>query len=102
MLNALKESVIGEYEANIDGDIHRAVLLKNGVSEWYLGGKKTKEYDWRIAEGEIQIIYGFITHVYKINNSKGITYIAYIRNEERENAPKEHQITYKKLNNSSQ
>ena len=40
MQNVPKDSVIREYETNIDGDIHRTVLLENGISEWYLDGKK--------------------------------------------------------------
>ncbi len=97
MLNVLNDSVIGEYEANIDGDIHRAVFTKNGISEWYLDGKKTKEYKWIIVEGEIHIIYEFITHVYRFNKAKGITYIAYIRDEERTDAPKDYHYTYKQI-----
>ena len=57
MLNVLNDSVIGEYEANIDGDIHRAVLAKNGISEWYIDGKKTKEYKWIIGAPETVSIY---------------------------------------------
>ena len=97
MLNVLKDSVIGEYEANIDGDIHRAVLAKNGISEWYLEGKKTKEYKWKIVKEEIHIIYNFIIHVYRINKDQTITYIAYIRDEKRTDAPKDYRYTYKRI-----
>ena len=80
-----------------NGDTHRTVLLENGISEWYLDGNKTKGYKWKIVNKEIYIIYERIIHVYRMNKDQTITYIAYIRDEKRTDAPKDYHYTYKRV-----
>ena len=97
MQNAPKDRVIGEYETNINGDIHRTVLLENGISEWYLDNKKIKEYKWKIVKEEIYINKDGYIGVLRINKDKSITLISYIEDKKRTDYSKEEQSTWKKI-----
>ena len=95
-----EEEVVGEYEIKIDGDTGRLVLLKNGAAEAYANGKKdVEEAKWSISkEGEIHVTTSYERVVYRINKGSSITHIAYISKEgEREDIPKDKQITLKKI-----
>ena len=93
----LRDSVVGEYEyIDKDGDAFKHVLLENGIGEWYLDGKKEQEYKWIIVNGEIHAEDDDI-YVYRINKDQTITYIAYIRDEKRTDAPKDYHYTYKRM-----
>ena len=46
---ALRDSVVGEYEhKRSDGTIVKAVILENGVREWYENGENQGESKWSI------------------------------------------------------
>ena len=95
------KSVAGTYEFKKDGVTLRAVLLENGIVESYYNGKKDKrELKWKISEeGELHFTFsdGYI-YVYRINKDRSITIIAQIgRDGEREDYPKERQLTFKKI-----
>ena len=101
----LREKVVGEYEIKLGVDTGRLVLLENGVAESYTNGKKQEEDGkWKISEeGELHftdsngIINGIIS-VYRINKDSSITLIADITKEgEREDYPKEYQLTPKRI-----
>ena len=96
---ALRDSVVGTYEQKyVNGAIFRVVLLDNGVYEWYVNGKKRAEYKLEIVNGEIRAAFGSeYKDIYRINADRSITHIAYIDNGEREDFPKEEQLTYKKI-----
>ena len=90
--------MVGEYEAEIDGDTIKWVFLKNGIVEWYVNGKKRAEYKLEIGNGEIRAAFGSeYKDIYRINADRSITHIAYISDGEREDFPKEEQVTYKRI-----
>ena len=96
----LEEKVVGTYEIKKDGITRRAVLLDNGIFEFYKDGKKQEgEGKWLIGkEGELHITEqpAYIV-VYRINKDGSITVIADILLRKREDIPKEDQWTYKKI-----
>ena len=88
-LEALRDSVVGEYEwKSKDGNTYKKVFLDNGIEEYYINGKKQWELKWSI---------GGFTKIYRINTDKSITMIANIVSGKREDRPKEFQNTYKKI-----
>ena len=92
----LRDSVVGEYERKREnGDTLKRVFLENGVSEWYLRGGQGGD-KWSIVNGEIHAEDDDI-YVYRINKDQTITYIAYIRDEKRTDAPKDYHYTYKRI-----
>ena len=94
----LEEKVFGEYESIYNGKTYKRVFLKNGIVEWYVNGKKRAEYKLEIVNGEIRAAFGSeYKDIYRINADRSITHIAYIDNGEREDFPKEEQVTYKRI-----
>ena len=103
----LREKVIGTYEHKEDGErgesavvgLHKLVFLENGVCEWYLNGKKGEEAKWSISkEGELHVTDGSSSlDVVRINKDGSITFIADIRNGERDDYAIEDQGTLKKI-----
>ena len=94
----LEEKVVGEYESIYNGKTYKRVFLKNGIVEWYVNGKKRAEYKLEIVNGEIRAAFGSeYKDIYRINTDRSITHIAYIDNGEREDFPKEEQVTYKRI-----
>ena len=97
----LEEKVVGEYEIKEDGNTYRLVLLDNGNVESYANGKKEEiEAKWKLTkEGEIhvnKVNHGIV--VVRINKDRSITIIAQIgKDGEREEAPKEHEMTLEKI-----
>jgi len=95
------KSVAGTYEGkNDDGDIMRMVLLKNGVVEGYVNGKKKEGEDkWKITkEGELHGTDPDGALVFRINKDRSITVIAGIpKDGKRIDIPKEQQLTFKKI-----
>ena len=93
----LEKKVVGTYEAK---DGKRVVLLDNGIVELYENGKKDEvEHKWSISkEGEIHATdsEGDI-FIFRINKDGSITIIARIRDGKKEEAPKEAQMTFKKI-----
>jgi len=99
------KSVAGTYEEKQDGDTYRLVLLENGISERYINGKKREEEGkWKLTkEGELHDTYsnGNIL-VLRINKDGSITIIARIDADgKREEAPKDKQMTLKKIKSES-
>ena len=96
----LREKVVGAYERKIGEDTFRMVLLENGISEGYINGKRVVESKWKISkDGELHITNpdGFIG-ISRINTDGSLTHIADISKDgKREDIPKEHQITAKKI-----
>ena len=96
----LREKVVGEYEFKKNGDTRRAVLLENGIAEFYRNGKKReKECKWEISkESEIHVIEDDYVGIFRINPDGSKTQIAVkpIGGEKRA-VPKKIQITYKKI-----
>ena len=77
--NALRDSVIGEYEhVYKSGGTHKLVFLDNGFYESYLNGQKKEEFKWSIVSGEIRLNNSAFIGVYSINNDKSITNFAMI------------------------
>ena len=100
-LTAEEQKVVGEYEHKRGEDTYRVVLLENGIAERYINGKKDeREFKWKITkEGELHYTYsnGYIM-VYRINKDGSLTPIADISKfGKREEAPKEAQLTFKKI-----
>ena len=98
---ALRDSILGEYEVGKYedyGDTHKYVLLENGILEWYVNDKKTRELEWKIVKEEIHVKYdsGWID-VYRINQDKSITLIGKIKDGKREDYPKEEQEAWRKI-----
>ena len=98
---ALRDSILGEYEVGkyeVYGDTHKYVLLENGILEWYVNGKKTRELKWKIVKEEIHVKYdsGWID-VYRINQDKSITLIGKIKDGKREDLPNAWQPTFKRI-----
>ena len=94
----LEEKVVGEYESIYNGKIYKRVFLENGIVEWYVNGKKRAEYKLEIVNGEIRAAFGSeYKDIYRINADRSITHIAYISDGEREDFPKEEQVTYKRI-----
>jgi len=94
----LEESVVGEYEAEVDGQKRKDVYLENGVREWYVNGRRSFTTKWSIVDGEIHVNYnnGW-EEVYRINKDNSITWIAKIVDGKRDVVPKEWLHTYKKI-----
>jgi len=95
-----KEDIVGEYEITIDGNTGRLIFLENGVYEVYDNGKKKEgEGRWKLTkEWEIHVTApDEETGIFRINKDGSITPIAAIKDGKREEAPKEEQITFKKI-----
>ena len=93
---ALRASVVGEYEFKDKGYTHKLVFLENGVSEEYENSEKLGEDKWSIVNGEIHIgalddaDVGNAIAIFRINKDRSITEVAMIRpNGRREDIPKE-------------
>ena len=94
----LEEKVVGEYESICNGKTYKRVFQENGIVEWYVNGRKRAEYKLEIVNGEIRAAFGSeYKDIYRLNADRSITHIAYIDNGEREDFPKEEQLTYKKI-----
>ena len=94
----LEAKVVGDYESIYNGKTYKRVFLKNGIVEWYVNGKKRAEYKLEIVNKEIHAAFGSeYKDIYRINADRSITHIAYIDNGEREDFPKEGQVTYRKI-----
>ena len=95
---ALRDSVVGEYEGKDDGDTIVVVFLENGIIEGYVNGKKEEEHKWTIVNREIHFDNeDGSTGVLRINKDKSITYIADIEDGKRTDLTREEQETYKKI-----
>ena len=96
--NSAEKKVIGEYERKTeDGNTRKFALLKNGIVEFFLDGKKTAEAKWSIANGEIHIGDSESIGIYRINTDKSLNFIAIIDDGDRADAPKEVQPTFIKI-----
>ena len=95
----LRDSVIGEYEANeYAGHIMKYVFLDNGVREVYQNGEKDGEGKWKIEDGSLHILdEDGITGVFRINIDGSLTVIAAIRDGKRTAYPKKSQHTWVKI-----
>ena len=95
------ESVAGTYEREIVGHTLRLVLLKNGIVEYHFNGEKlaTDSSEWKISkEGELyETTSNGDVGVFRINKDGSITPIAAIKDGKREEAPKDRQVTAKKI-----
>ena len=94
----LREKVIGEYEIGA----LKWVFLDNGVAKAYFVGKKQEGANmWKVVDSEIHVDdvgEDGHTEVYRTNKDGSITYIAAISVDgQREDVPKEHQSTFKKI-----
>jgi hypothetical protein len=103
---ALRDSVVGEYGTKFKNASVKTVFLKNGIVEAYRSAmvdgaasfSKVSEHKWEIVNGEIHIKPSSrITHVWRINANKSITYIAMITDGELYNFPNSHQTTEAKI-----
>ena len=96
---ALRESVIGAYEIKYNKDnIHKRVLLENGIVEHHFDGKKLEEQKWVIVNGQIHmILFPEFLDVYRINSDKSITRIADVKEGKRTDYPKERQLIWEKI-----
>ena len=95
---ALKDSVVGEYEHKYeDGYKMKYVFLKNGNVEWHSNDKNIGEEPWTIENGEIRISTIGLICVYRINPDKSITEIALIEGKKRTDRQKDKQLTWKKI-----
>jgi hypothetical protein len=94
---ALRDSVVGEYEFKEDENTGKLVLLKNGIGESYINGKKEVEGKWKITNGEIHVDEKEVVRVYGINKDRSIAEIAYIVDGKRTDWPIEEQSTFKKI-----
>ena len=97
----LRDKIVGEYESKIGGNTLRFVFLDNGIAEGYHNGKKREEEGkWKLTkEDELHDTYanGNIL-VFSINKDGSITIIARIDAVgKREEAPKDKQMTFKKI-----
>ena len=95
------KSVTGAYEHKRGENTFRMVFLENGISEGYHNGKKREEEGkWKLTkEGELHDTYsnGNIL-IFRINKDGSITIIARIDAVgKREEAPKDKQMTFKKI-----
>ena len=97
--NSAEKKVIGEYEAETDGDTIKWVFLKNGNFESYTNGKKKDEAKWSIIkEGEIHAVReDGRTVVIRINKDGSLAPIAVMKDKLRMEAPKELQLPLKKI-----
>ena len=94
----LEEKVVGEYESIYNGKTYKRVFQENGIVEWYVNGRKRAEYKLEIVNGEIRAAFGSeYKDIYRINADRSIIHIAYISDGEREDFPKEEQVTYKRI-----
>ena len=97
----LREKVVGTYEGKKYGDTFRKVLIDNGIFEDYKNDeKKDGEFKWKITkEGKLHLtVPNLGIGVWRINKDSSITLIAgTFKDGERKEAPKEHQITLKKI-----
>ena len=97
----LEEKVVGEYEFKDDKDTRfRMRVLENGVLESNIKDKQREEdFKWSISEdGELHVEAGDgIILVFRINKDSSMTIIAGIDKDGRDDKPKEHQSTFKKI-----
>ena len=91
-----EQKVVGTYELK-EG---RVVLLKNGITEFHIGGYEVRTGDkWKITkDGQIHAVgeSGFMG-LWRINSDGSITGIAQIVDGKREDLSKDRQLTYKKI-----
>ena len=107
-LTAEEEKVVGTYEFKEDGDTFKGVILENGTVEGYKNGKKQEEdYKWSLSKVnkdgvltaiELHVEYKDGIVVFRINKDGSLTAIGHFtRGGEREDVPKDKQITAKKI-----
>ena len=98
---ALRDSVVGTYELNADGDTHKQVFLKNGTSGGNFGfGLVEIDHLWTIVKGEIIEKSDSTGWVWIKNKDGSVTNIADIDPEgKRKDLPKKsnHLRTYKNI-----
>ena len=75
------------------------IFYTNCLFEIYNNDKKLNDDNkWSIVGNEVHIERKNRTvYVYRINKDLNITYIAYIRDEKRTDAPKDYHYTYKRI-----
>ena len=98
---AFRDSFVGTYEPkDEDGNSYKHVFLANGVYEQYLAGSKFLDGTWKIVGKEVQTSSEreLTLLIYRIEPNGDLTMIARIKDNKREEAPKEIQTTWKKLN----
>ena len=94
---SLRDSVVGEYEWEHEGDTTKQVYLANGIAEDHINGVKYFEGKWSISKGEIHVDHGSgWIDVMRINKDKSITRIANITDGKRKDWSKL-QHAYKKI-----
>ena len=91
--------LFGSYEIKEDGETIRIVLLENGKYEAWIDGEKKDDGTWKIEAKEVYLLEDGeeIPYILKIESNGELTMIARIKDNKREEAPKQHQRTFKKL-----
>jgi hypothetical protein len=99
--------VAGVYRSLKEGVDHKLVFLENDVVEYHVNDKEKRECKWRMVGSEVFIevdrgidagMFGF-SPVEKIYSTSpdSLKWIAFIRDEIREDVPSEHQVSYEKV-----
>ena len=94
-----EKKVVGEYEFEDEDRITwKYVLLENGILEWYVNDKKTRELKWKIVKEEIHVKYdsGWID-VHRVNKDKSLKQIAVIVDGKRTDSSHPSLPTYIKI-----
>ena len=112
---ALRKRVVGTYEFQEDGDIGRVDFNADGLTDFDPGNaSELRNQRWNHAGGpRWEIISSVELHlqsnpvlsdinigligVYRINKDGSLTFVAIIRDEEREEVPKDKQLNFKKI-----
>ena len=89
------------YEIKKDGETKKFVLHENGKYEAWIDGEKKDDGTWKFEAKEVYVNIledgKEITYILKIESNGELTMIARIKDNKREEAPKQHQRTFKKL-----
>ena len=94
----LEEKVVGAYKSDIDGSVHRHILLEHSRYNEYINGKiQLNESVWKLVNGEIHIIGEYSAEVWRINPDRSITVVAEVADGKRTDLPKDKQITYERI-----
>ena len=95
------EKLVGTFEARIEEDAVKIVLLENGQVELYFNREKKDEGKWKIVGNEVHGVFGqetgLETAVFKIDPNDDLTEIAYILDGKRTKLPNEDQTIFKRL-----
>ena len=94
---ALRDSVVGTYEAKEFEETFKLVLLENGKFKTYLNGEKGFEATWELVEKEVYLLWSENSvGGYKIESNGDLTNYAAIEDGRRSARTIGGQHTYKK------